>query len=311
MEMLSWVLITVAGIFAVVITLTGYFIYILTRPETLMKLKDRYFCYKKGFSEDRYVRKVKVSFLDWIDGTDSRLRKALKWKITGLQYGITLVLVSAGSFIFCLVKFDNLVAAVLFSSASILLLEQYLRSRERLYRSTMSSQMSMAVRLFTSEFSRTPQVERAISVVAANCPAPLGNVFKKAAKLFIARKPKDFVFSEMEKDMNFGYGLMFVELLRESQNSQTTVPLYHELEARITAREELEKENKEKVDGEVNLSLIMLMSPVPMYLFLRKAVPESYDFLTLTPLGRILVCSVFFSALLWAILARATERVDA
>jgi len=310
-EPLNSLYLAVAGIFLFVTGLLALLFYFLTRPAVLRWFKERLCSFKSEISGGRRFHKARVTVIRWIDDKDRRLRRALKWKVSGLQYSILLVLVSAGSFLFCAYKFKNLIAAVLFASASVLLVEEYLRRSERMYRNTMSSQMATAVRLFTSEFARTPQVERAVAVVAANCPPPLGSVFKKAAKALMSGKPKEYVFSEMEKDMNFGYGLMFVELMRESDNNKMTVPLFHELEAKITATEELERENREKVDGEVNLSLIMLFSPVVMYLFLRKAVPESYDFLVNTPFGRLLVCSVFISALLWAFLARLTERVDA
>jgi len=246
----------------------------------------------------------------WVDTVDMRIKRVGIKKISGLHYALVMMVGLAISFFVGIYLFKNIIIAVLCSMAIIMCLEQVIITYERNLRDTMASQMATAARIFAAEYALTPQVERAIGAVARQCPAPLGNAFQRAYNSFMSGRNKDHVFAELAAELNFEYGQMFVHLLRMARSNSALAPMFNDLVTRITAHESLAHENRQQVTGERNLSIVMLLSPIPVYLIVRKMVPESYIFLTDTVVGKLIICLIFLNVILWAILSRATEGVD-
>lgn len=278
-----------------------------------------YIIYKKLFSPsllDRlgYKQKerpsiIKDSFNLWVDHTEKILRRG-SMRMKGWQFVLLVLTGSAASVAAGIFIFQNFVAAVFLTVATVLICEQYILFRERSVMNQMNSQLAAAVRIFAASFANTPQVEHGIAAVAESCPDPLGRVFRRADRMLHARVPLDGVLLEMARGMNFEYGLMFIQLIRQVKNNTLVAPLFHELVSRITTREMLIRENQVQVAGEKTLSLAMVIAPVPSYFFICAVVPEAQVFLTQTFFGRVIVTLIFFSAVLWAVMSRITERVD-
>ena len=288
--------IAVVGLLVIMGILVKYLIIYFTRSKTIKQIS---------------ISKGKLGEVGrWVDTVDRRVKRVGIKKLSGLHYALIMVAGIAISFFLGIYLFKNIVIAVLCSMAIIMCLEQVIITYERNLRDTMSSQMATATRIFAAEYALTPQVERAIGAVARQCPAPLGNVFQRAYNSFMSGRNKDQVFAELASELNFEYGQMFVHLLRMARNNTALTPMFNELVARVTAHESLAHENRQQVTGERNLSIVMLLSPIPVYLIVRKMVPESYIFLTDTVAGKLIICLIFLNVILWAILSRATEGVD-
>lgn len=254
---------------------------------------------------------VKDAFNRWVDDAEERLQRGGVTGLKGWQFVLIIIGICVGSLVVGIFIFKNIVAAIFLLVSTVLLVDQYIMFKERSVREQMASQLAMAVRVFAATFASNPQVEKGIIAVANACPNPLGKVFKKAEKMIRARIPLDAVLLEMARGMNFDYGLMFVQLLKQVRNNTLILPLFHEMVSRITAREILVRENRVQVDGERMLSLIMVAAPLPSYYLIQFLVPEAHDFLSGTFFGKLIVCMIFLSAITWAVMSRITERVDA
>lgn len=253
---------------------------------------------------------TKDAFARWVDDLEKYQKKG-NIGLTGWKFWLLFVALVLASFVGGIIIFESLVLAVFLVVATILLLDQYFMFKERSVKEAMESQLAVAIRLFASSYTTTPQVERGIAAVAATCPNPLGKIFRKADKMLKARIPLDTVLIEMAREMNFDYGIMFIQLIKQVRNNTLIMPLFHELISRITAREILTRENRSQVDGERMLSLIMVAAPLPSYLLIQNMVPDAHEFLSGTFFGRVVICMVFISAITWAVMSRITERVDA
>lgn len=254
---------------------------------------------------------VKDTFNRWIDDAEERLQQGGITRLKGWQLVLIIIGTCIISLIIGIFVFKNIVAAILMVTSAVLLVDQFIMLKERTIREQLTSQLALAVRVFAATFASNPQVEKGIIAVANACPNPLGKVFKRAEKMIRARIPLDAVLLEMAKGMNFDYGLMFVQLIKQLRSNTLILPLFHEMVSRITAREILMRENRVQVDGERMLSLIMAAAPLPVYCFIQRMIPEAYEFMVTTFLGKLIVCMIFLSAITWAIMSRVTERVDA
>lgn len=254
---------------------------------------------------------VKDAFNRWVDDAEERLKQGGVTGLKGWQLALIIIGTCVTSLFVGIFILKNIVAAILMIVSAVLLVDQFIMFKERAMREQMTSQLAMAVRVFAATFASNPQVEKGIIAVANDCPDPLGKVFKQAAKMIRARIPLDTVLLEMARGMNFDYGLMFVQLLKQLRSNTLILPLFHEMVSRITAREILMRENRVQVDGERILSLIMAAAPLPVYFMIQRMVPEAHEFMVGTFLGRLIVCTIFLSAIVWAVMSRVTERVDA
>lgn len=262
-------------------------------------------------TRDKYQSVVaKDAFTKWIEDLE-RYQKKGNIGLAGWKFWLLLVAICLACIIVGMVVFKSIVITAFLTVSVVLSLDQFFMFKDRSVRHQMIAQLAVAVRIFASSYSNTPQVEKGIAAVAATCPNPLGRVFKKAEKMLQARIPVDTVLIEMAKDLNFDYGIMFIQLIKQVKNNTLILPLFHELIARITAREILERENRSQVDGERMLSLIMVIAPLPSYFLIQSMVPDAHEFLSGTFFGRIIVSMVFLSVITWAVMSRITERVDA
>jgi len=250
------------------------------------------------------------TFNRWIEEYERRLRRGGSTSIKGRHFAMILAAACLTSIIVGIYVFHNIVATAFFVVATVLLIDSYLVFKERSIQDHMLSQLASAVRVFAAAFAVTPQVEKGIAAVADSCPDPLGKVFREANKAFIARKPLDSVLIGMARDMNFEYGLIFVQLVRQVKSNTLILPLFQELITRITEKDMHVKKNRATISGERFMSLMMVAAPIPMYFLVRSIAPEAPEYLTQTFSGRIMVCIVFLSAITWAILSRITEKVE-
>ncbi|WP_025772909.1 type II secretion system F family protein [Neomoorella thermoacetica] len=245
----------------------------------------------------------------WAEATERKL-EAAGVRFRGRLYTVGVTLAVLASLYVGIFVFRNFVAALLMATAAVLLPDQFILQRTESRKLKMLEQMATAVRIFAAEFTQTPQIGKALGEVAARVPDPLGAVFRDAYRAVSLGKALDDVFSDLMVRLDFGPGRMFVQLLMAARRDSSVAPLFGELVTRLAVLLELIRKNRSELYADRLLSWIMLAAMVPAYLVMRATVPETYEFLSGTVAGRIVVALCFLSVIVWVVMDRFMGRVE-
>lgn len=238
----------------------------------------------------------------WVEMVERQIKKLPFLSAQGKQAALFMLIFSPPAFLFGLYLFHNVVLAVLCVLLVFLAFEQKAAHRRQLYIEEVNTQLAGAIRVFSAEFASTPQVERAVGAVARRIPDPLGSIFARAHRAFLANTDPDRVFGRLAADLPSAHGRMFVQLMRLAKKGTAVGPLFNELASRVTVARELSIRARSETTGERLMSLVVTAAPLPLYLVLRAVMPEVNDFLNGTFAGRLVVFVSFASAVVFALI---------
>jgi Flp pilus assembly protein TadB len=238
------------------------------------------------------------SFTNWTTRLEQRLPKDFKVKPS-------LMLLALIVFVAGIPVFNNPVPALLLAILFLIVPSQVIFKIKQAHREKVEEQLARAVRVFAAEFSVTPQLERGFAAVAKTVENPVGGIFKRACNRLTYRHDVDAVLTDLALSLNTVHGYIFVQLLRAARkHGKAIAPLLYELISKITVAQELDKKNKSEISGERVLSMIMAISPLPVYFILNNWTPDTQEFLRNTVVGRFVVMASFASAITWMVMDR-------
>lgn len=245
----------------------------------------------------------------WLEHADKRIKKSgLKIPVT--RYIVGMILGAVAGIFVGLVLLKNLSTAIIFGLSAFLVPDVILVSFMQRKRTKMIEQLSSAVRIFAAEFKDTPQVGKALKNTAKRVPPPLGNVLSGVCREIAAGYKKDTVLANMMEELDFEYGRMFVQLLRLAWDDASVQPLFSRLATRISSLQSLmQKNNSSMAYGRI-MSVGVNALIIPAMLMVQWKVPGAYEFMTMHPVGRLLISISFLSVLVGLIFDRILSGVN-
>lgn len=259
--------------------------------------------------EGRFMEKMPDWANAWIYHTQKRMDGA-GLKIPIGRYVAGLMLAGTVGVIVAAVMFNNLPAAVVLVASAFLVPDVFLSAKIQAEKNKMVEQMGVAVRIFASEFSETPQVAVALTRTAESIPAPLKIVFQRAVNDLSSGYDKNKVFSDLMEKLDFEYGRMFVQLMRIAWEDASVKPLFSRLAVRVASLHVLEAENRKQTAISRWMALAINLSVIPMFFISRILIPGAGEFLTQNPFGKLLVFVSFLSVLVGLLMDRTLTNVD-
>lgn len=247
---------------------------------------------------------------EWLQTTSKRLQRA-GVEIPVVRYLLGVLLAAVAGFTVGITLLNNFPAAVVLSMAAFLVPDAIVSGRTQAQRNKVIDQLGAAVRLFAAEFNDTPQVARALARTAQDTPPPLGNILRRASRDLAAGKDKDEVLAYLMRELDTEYGRMFVQLLRIAWEDAAVKSLFSRLAVRIGSLQSLIQKNRSETAYGRWMGIFVNMMVLPMFLVVRRLVPDAASFLTGHPVGRTLVFLSFLSVLVGLVVDRLLSSVDA
>lgn len=245
----------------------------------------------------------------WIEHADRRIRKS-GLKIPVGRYVLGMALGAIVGIFVGLVVLKNIGVAIILGLSAFLVPDVILVSFMQKKRTKMIEQLGSAVRIFSAEFKDTPQVGRALKNTAKRVPPPLGDVLSNACREIAAGYKKDTVLANMMEELEFEYGRMFVQILRIAWDDASVQPLFSRLATRIATLQLLMQKNNSSLAYGRIMSMGVNALIIPVMLMVQWKVPGAHEFMTMHPVGRLLVSISFLSVLVGLILDRILSGVD-
>lgn len=246
----------------------------------------------------------------WMAKSEKKLKKA-EVKVSSLRFIVWTVLGAVVGFGIGLLILKNLPAAIIAAISAFLIPEQILVGKIQAGQAKMLENLGVAVRMFSAEFADTPQVDRALSRVAAQIHGRLGEVLQKASRELAVAKDPDEVLSKLMEDLDFEYGRMFVQLLRVAwEQGKVARPLFSRLSSRVSGMQTLVYKNRAGL-AHTRLTAIAVNALIlPVFLAERHFIPEAGPFMVDNPIGRIIVTLCLLSVLFGVVIDRFMNAVD-
>lgn len=245
----------------------------------------------------------------WLALAERRLAKAGVRVPVG-RYAAGTILAAASGIGVGLWFLNNLPAALVLAAAAFLVPDTWLAARIQARRRKMIDQLAAAVRLFAAELADTPHVQRALARIAPNVPPPLGTVLRRAADDLTTGTDRAEVFKWLMEELDFDYGRMFVMLMQIAWDDAAARPLFSRLAMRVGSLQALIRTGQKEVALTRAMAMALNALTLPMFFFVRAAIPGGAEFLTGHPLGRFLVFLCFASVLVGMLVDRAMSEVS-
>lgn len=182
---------------------------------------------------------------------------------------------------------------------------QIIYSRERARREKVLEQFALAMRIFTGEYSATKQINHGLKKVGEKVADPVGKVFRETHSLLILGVNPVKVYKQMAEKLAITHAQVFASLLAQAgQQGGAIVPVLEEITKKVRIAQKMNKDNSAEINGDRYIGLALSFMPLPVFLTLQKTYPETANFLTETPAGRIIVTLSFVAVIAWFLLDR-------
>lgn len=267
--------------------------------------KERFMA-KLDFSGVVTARKDAVT--KWAAETERKMR-SINLKIKVKRFIFYKVFSVAITFTWSLYYFKNLTATFISSLAMFYIPDYILHLFESTNNRKIANQLVLAIRIFVAEYRQHYQLEKAFAAIYRRVPKPLGNYFGDAYYDLLVRKPVANVLSSLSAKIDNYYGKMFISLLYQIQNDSAVLSLLTDILVKLEESIATGRENISTLAGERVLSLIIALSPIPIFLVMRKYVPEVEYFVINTMIGRMLISTAFLSMFLYIIIDKSLGKV--
>jgi Flp pilus assembly protein TadB len=211
-------------------------------------------------------------------------------------------------FWFGLSSFHNLIAAALLAVIGILLPDQVIYQQEKTYLGKVMEQMGTAVRMFAAEYAETPNTIRAISIIAPQLPDPIRPIFLRLERDFSIGRDVNDALINLSKNLNFGYGKLFVQILRLSIEDSAVGPMFTRLSIRLAGQQKLIRRSTVEVAMDRLLAIVMNVAVIPAYILITRAMPDSRVFFLSTAVGRTVIVLCLISVIVGIAMDRLLDR---
>lgn len=245
----------------------------------------------------------------WLEHIDRRIKKSgIKIPVGRYVTGMFLGAVVGTTVGLAVLK--NVSVAVILGLSAFLVPDVILVGYMQKKRTKMIEQLGNTVKIFAAEFKDTPQVGHALKQTARRIPPPLGDVLSNTCREIAAGYKKDAVLANMMEELDFEYGRVFVQLLRLAWDDASVQPLFSRLATRIASLQSLMQKNNSSLAYGRIMAMGVNALIIPAMIFVQLKIPGAYEFMTIHPIGRLLVSMSFLSVLVGLVLDRILSGVN-
>lgn len=245
----------------------------------------------------------------YINAVESRMLKS-KIKFNARIFVVILFTLSILLFIFSLRHFKNFAASVLLSIAFFSLPDYIFFLIQDKINKRVDDQIVVGVRVFTSEFLKSRNIEKSMAETSQRVKDPVGGYFAEAYNDTLMGYRFETTVARMSEKNDNEYWKMFCQLLFQLREDSTVISLFAELVNRIERNIEASRHNDSSLSGERILALLMSLLPIPAYFVMRNIIPETTYFIQETAVGRFILIFTFVSTLLFLYVDKYSRKID-
>ena len=241
----------------------------------------------------------------WMTHVDRHLKRR-NIKIKATVYVIILSFaVTIG--IWAGIVLNNPLAALLMAAISFVIPEQifmYLNLKNRLKK---FDQLVETCPMLGAELGRV-NVATAIGNTGRSMPEPLGRVLRQAERDLISTGNPEVAFGNMMEGLDFRYGREFVTRLYDCYNNLSMSSMIVDLGQEMESKRKAINENIGKLFTDRMVSIFIILLFFPAYLIVNSIAPLTWEFLTLTLAGKLLICAYLLSIIIGPVIDYTTIR---
>lgn len=245
----------------------------------------------------------------WIQSTEEKVKRHNK-KLKIKKYLYVHLFLAVATFLLTLHIFKNLAAAIFLSLTFLIIPDYILGLIGDLKTHRTEDQLLLAIRMFMTEYLRHYQLERAFAALSLKIANPVGQYFADAHYGLLTGEKREKVLSDLAMNLNSPYGLVFVQMVEQTQKNSKVIELFPDLAGKLEMHIELTRTSISTLTAERLTGIIMAIIPFPTYIMMKRLIPETQEFVTQTTLGKMLITMSFASLLLWALIDNRMRRVD-
>lgn len=289
---------------AVVVVGIGYFIYSMVTK--VRKNKDKW---RSEVKNNPVLIKQNDNLDKYISEMETRLQRS-KLKFNARIFFFVVLIFSLLSFILTLQHFKNFAAAVLVAVVVYSLPDYVLFLIQDRINRKVEDQIVVGVRVFTSEFLKSRNIEKSLAEASQRVKDPVGEYFAEAYNDLLMGYTFETAVTRLTVKNDNEYWKMFTQLLFQLRNDSTVISLFTDLVNRIERNIEANRHNDASLSGERILALLMSMLPIPAYFLMRNMIPETTYFIQETTVGRFILIFTFVSTLLFIYVDKYSRKVE-
>ncbi|WP_031516854.1 type II secretion system F family protein [Desulfofalx alkaliphila] len=238
----------------------------------------------------------------------SRVDKYLKLRNSTMKASVYVLLISFAitTGLFTGAAMNNPLAAVLLTIIAFVIPEQifhYIALRRKLFK---FDQLVEACPVFASELERV-KVAHALGNTGRSIPDPVGKIFRQAERDLTSRDPQE-AFGRMVKELDFNYGRDFVSRAHDCYYNSAVAPMFLELGKEMESKRKRLHEKISQLFQDRIISILTLLLFFPAYAIAASVVPTTWEFMTQTVGGKLLICLYLLSVGIGPMLDYTTIR---
>jgi len=166
------------------------------------------------------------------------------------------------------------------------------------------------MKIYCAEFVQGKPLQKIFLTISHRIGNPVGKHFSDAYFDLVTGASVDDVLSKLSTKFDNHFGKMFVQLIRQSQKDANVIELFPELTNNIEEHIEITRKNESNISVERLQAFILALLPIPAYILMAKAFPETQEFIRQTYYGRLVIILSFISLFVFIIIDRFIRRVE-
>lgn len=189
-----------------------------------------------------------------------------------------------------LVALKNPVFALILAGGGAWLPSQFLRWGKERSRRTIQADLIKAVHFFSTEFSETRHVARALILSSRKLPGLVAEVFERSGRRLQAGEDYRGVLDDMATQLKgHPYAVLFGQLCQVAIEDSSVAPMFSSLVVRLNERVLLERRARTAFSGVRTVSYTLNIAAIPAVILGIYLVPDGYSLYTQTTQGKAVV----------------------
>lgn len=217
------------------------------------------------------------------------------WREAGVPLGAGAVLgmqgaLAIGGVAVALVALKNPVLALVLGAGGAWLPAQVLRWARERARRRIQANLIQAVHYFSTEFSESRHVARALILTARKMTGPVAEVFDRTGRRLQAGEDYRGVLQDMATYLRgHPYAVLFTQLCQVATEDASVAPMFSSLVVRLNERVLLERRARTAFSGVRTISYALNVAAIPALVLGVYLVPDGYRLYTQTIQGQAVV----------------------
>lgn len=245
----------------------------------------------------------------WNDYASSRLAKT-GWKVSSYAlFNITVILGIAALTLGAIV-FKNIAITTVIALSCMSLPIQLLNWAAQKYDRMLVEQMPLAIQTFVAEYESVKNIREALNRTAQSTGYPLKKTLDQCLRDLAASRVPQEAFKKLAASINNDYGKLWAQMLLAATEDQTVVKMMPQLALRLSSQKMLEYKNSAELSGERKVGILLNILILPCFFIIQFIFPDTREFFTTQPLGKIVVMLMFLSVSIGLALDQILRRVE-